>query len=256
MEVHVVNVPEYDYKSTALEPHKHILTFLKGSFIAGFVLWVFYNIFIVSILGGFISGVCYIYIVQLRTVKKRKDVLRTQFSVLLDIVAISLRTGITLTDAIIRARGKLEDRYHQNADILTEIDIFQKRYEDGIQPAYIFSDIGRRSGIEEIMDFANVYSAIEYRSGDEIEIVEKISQIISDKVRTEEEIQSVITGAKRQARIMLYLSFSVMFIFTQFMGNILHPLYSTVVGRLTSTIGLVVYVFSLYLVWKYSDIKT
>ena len=71
----------------------------------------------------------------------------------------------------------------------------------------------------------------------------------------EMEIDTMMTGAKSEANIMLFMPLGILLILGYMGQGFMDAIYTTPVGRLTATFGLVIFVVSFVLTQKFSDVK-
>ena len=170
-----------DYTVSRCTVWDHILAFLVG-FAAGFlVLFIFYKIILLSILGGAVTGVVNIFAAEQRTLQKRIRHLRTQFFDLLEAMSVAMRAGNPVLKALESARDDLLLIHGEGSDIITELDIILSRFHNAIPLSQSFADLARRSGLEDIQSFASVYATIEGKSSRADEIIRETQTVIADK---------------------------------------------------------------------------
>ena len=96
-----------DYTVSRCTVWDHILAFLVGSAAGFLVLFIFYKIILLSILGGAVTGVVNIFAAEQRTLQKRIRHLRTQFFDLLEAMSVAMRAGNPVLKALESARDDL-----------------------------------------------------------------------------------------------------------------------------------------------------
>ena len=244
-----------DYTRSNAGAVNHALTFLTG-FAAGFaVIFIFYRIIALSIGIGAAIGAANIVLSAQDAVKKRVLKLRVQFFDLLEAMSVSLRAGNTLLNALESARSDLLLIYPEDSDIITEIDIIVRRFNNAMPMSDAFSDFAARSGLEDIASFASVYAAIEGKSGRADEIVRDTQQIIADKMEIEMEIDTLMTAARSEVNIMLFMPLVLLGMIGYAGAGFMDAIYTTGIGRIVSTAGLAVFILSFILARKFSNVR-
>ena len=248
-----VSIPDYsECKFTLVE---HVLAFLIG-FAAGFViLWVFYRIPFLSILGGLIIGIVYIFISRSNAKSKRLKKLRLQFYDMLEAMSVSMRAGNPVYKSLESAKNDLSLIYADDSDIITEIDIIIRRFNNAVPLSKSFEDFAKRSGLEDVASFATIYSTIEGKSSRADEIVRETQQIIADKMEIEMEIDTMMTAAKSEVNIMLFMPLVVLGVMGYAGAGFMDAIYELPVGRLVATGGLIVFIICYILAKKFSDVE-
>lgn len=248
-----LSVPDYSVTPSTL--FDHILAFLTG-FAAGFaVLFIFYKIIPLSILGGVIVGVVYIFVAAQNAIQKRLKKLRVQFFDLLEAMSVAMRAGNPVLKALESARNDLELIYSQNSDIIVELDIIIRKFHNAVSLSAAFSDFAERSGLEDVASFASIYATIEGKSSRADEIVRETQQIISDKMEIEMEIDTLMTAAKSEVNIMLFMPLVILGVIGYAGAGFMDAIYTTALGRVVATGGLIVFIISFIMARKFSNVE-
>lgn len=244
-----------DYSKSPNGPLEHILAFLAG-FAAGFVvLYIFYRIPVLSAAGGAVVGVVNIFTSARGAIKKRMLKLRTQFFDLLEALSVAMRAGNPVLKALMSARDDLGMIYGPNTDIMRELDIIIRKFNNAIPLSEAFQDMADRSGLEDVASFASIYATIEGKSSRANEIVRETQQIISDKMEIEMEIDTMMSAAKSEVNIMLFMPLVILAVIGYAGAGFMDAIYTTPTGRLVATGGLVVFIISFILAKKFSNVE-
>jgi len=244
-----------DYKKSPSMAVDHIIAFLIGSAMGFLILFIFYKLIILSLIGGGILGIINILASMHSSTKKRRIKLRMQFFDLLEAMSVAMRAGNPMLRSLQSAREDLILIYPENSDIVIELDIIIGKFNNAVPLSAAFSDLAKRSGLEDIASFASIYATIEGKSGRADEIVRETQQIIADKMEIEMEIDTLMTAAKSEVNIMLMMPLVILGIIGYAGAGFIDAIYTTGVGRLVSTGGLAVFVFSYILARKFSNVK-
>jgi len=244
-----------DYTKSLSVTADHVVALFLG-FSAGFlVLFIFYRLFILSLIGGVVLGIVNIIVSASNSVKKRKLKLRVQFFDLLEAMSVAMRAGNPVMRSMQSAREDLILIYPEDSDIITEIDIIIGKFNNAMPVSEAFSDFAERSGLEDIAGFASIYATIEGKSSRADEIVRETQQIIADKMEIEMEIDTLLTAAKSEVNIMLLMPLVILGIIGYAGAGFMDAIYTTGVGRIVSTGGLIVFILSFIMARKFSNVK-
>jgi tight adherence protein B len=244
-----------DYSVSPSGVFDHIAAFLTG-FAAGFaVLFVFYKIFALSIVGGVLTGTVWIFVSSNNAINKRKRRLRIQFFDLLEALSVSMRAGSPVAKALQSARADLLLIYPENSDIMMELDAIIGKFMNTIPLSEGFADFAGRSGLDDIASFASIYATIEGKSSRADEIVRETQQIIADKMEIEMEIETLMTAAKSEVNIMLFMPLVILAVIGYAGAGFMDAIYTTTVGQLVATGGLIVFIISYIMAQKFSSVK-
>ena len=244
-----------DYTRSPSGTSGHVLAFFIGFTAGAGVLFIFYKIIPLSIAGGLILGIVNIFVSALEAAKKRKTKLRSQFFDLLEATSVAMRAGNPFIKALHSAREDLMLIYHEDCDIITELDIIIGRFNNAVPVSEALSDLAHRSGLEDIASFASIYATIEGKSGRDDEIVRETQQIIADKMEIEMEIETLLTAAKTELNIMLLMPLVILGIIGYTGAGFMDAIYTTGAGRIVSTGGFLVFILSYIMANKFSNVK-
>lgn len=248
-----ISVP--DYTASPCTIFDHIAAFIIGM-AAGFaVLFVFYKIVPLSIAGGLVVGIVYIFVAQQGAKKKRLFSLRTQFFDLLEAMSVSMRAGNPAFKALQSARDDLAMIYPESSDIITELDLIILKFNNAVPLSESFADFAQRSKLEDVASFASIYATIEGKSSRADEIVRETQQIIADKMEIEMEIETMMTAAKSEVNIMLFMPLVILGIIGYAGAGFMDAIYTTAIGRVVATGGLVVFIISFIMAKKFSNVQ-
>ena len=248
-----ISLPDYTVTPSTIVDH--ILAFLIG-FAAGFaVLFIFYKIIPLSICGGVLAGSVYIFVAEQNAIKKRLRKLRVQFYDLLEAMSVAMRAGNPVLKALESARGDLELIYSQSSDIIVELDIMIRKFHNAVPLSKAFFDFAERSGLEDVASFASIYATIEGKSSRADEIVRETQQIIADKMEIEMEIETMMTAAKSEVNIMLFMPLIILGVIGYAGAGFMDSIYTTPLGRLVATGGLIAFIISFILARKFSNVE-
>jgi len=244
-----------DYKRIPSATVDRVAAFVIG-FAAGFlILFIFYKLVALSITGGAILGIVNILVSAHASIKKRKLKLRVQFFDLLEALSVAMRAGNPMLLALQSAREDLVLIYPQDSDIIVEIDVIIGKFYNAVPLSEAFSNLAKRSGLEDIASFASIYATIEGKSGRADEIVRETQQIIADKMEIEMEIDTLMTAAKSEVNIMLSMPLVILGIIGYAGAGFMDAIYTTGAGRIVSTGGLIIFIISFILARKFSNVK-
>jgi len=244
-----------DYKKSPSSAADHVFAFAAGFTIGFLVLFIFYRLLAISLIGGVVLGIVNIPVSSHASIDKRKTKLRIQFFDLLEAMSVAMRAGNPILLSLKSAREDLMLIYPENSDIITELDIIIGKFNNAMPLSEAFSDLAKRSGLEDISGFASIYATIEGKSSRADEIVRETQQIIADKMEIEMEIDTLMTAAKSEVNIMLMMPLIILGIIGYAGAGFMDAIYTTGAGRLVSTGGLIVFILSFIMARKFSNVK-
>jgi tight adherence protein B len=244
-----------DYSISPSGAFDHAIAFLIG-FAAGFaVLFLFFKIVLLSMIGGAAIGSAWMLVSANEAINKRRRNLRTQFFDLLEALSVSMRAGNPISQAMQSAREDMTLLYPEDSDIIVELDIIIGKFNNTIPLSEAFANFALRSEIEDISSFASVYATIEGKASRADEIVRETQQIISDKMEIEMEIDTLMTAAKSEVNIMLMMPLVILAVIGYAGEGFMDSIYTTAAGRLVAAGGFIVFIISFIMARKFSNVN-
>jgi len=244
-----------DYSRSPCNTADYATHFVIG-FVIGFsILFIFYRLPLLCVLGGLIFGVSNMYISAKNAIQKRKLKLRLSFFDLLEAMSVSMRAGSTMHKSLINARTDLSLIYPENSDILTELNVIIGRFNNAVPLSEALSDLAARSELEDIASFAAIYATIEGKSGSADEIIRDTQRIIADKMEIEMEIDTLMTAARTEVNLMLLMPLIILGIIGYAGAGFMDAIYTTGAGRVVATAGLAVFILSYVMARNFSSVR-
>ena len=102
---------------------------------------------------------------------------------------------------------------------------------------------------------ASIYETIEGKSSRADEIVRETQQIISDKMEMEMEIETMMTAAKSEVTIMLFMPLVILLVISYAGAGFMDSIYTTPAGRVVAAFGLLIFIISFIFAKKFSRIE-
>lgn len=234
-----IRICYYEDNMTSVQ---HLVAYIIFAVMIWGILYIYYHLIILSVIGGltlsWFQEKNYAKSVQ----RKRKNQLRLQFKEFLEIITISISggSGRSMENAVIDSIHDLEMLYNEKADIVREIRLIVSDYQNaGIPMSKGFQELGERTEIDDIISFASVYATVEGETSDLGYIISQTHDVIKDKVEIIMEIETGITSAKSEAYMMLVLPLVLIVVMSTMGSGFLGGLFTTAIGRLAATVGVV-----------------
>ena len=149
-----------------------------------------------------------------------------------------------MRDWIRDTAGKKEQQFIRQAAELghPEYDRMTHQLELKMPVAGVLEQFAERTGQEDVEDFVNVFAAAKKSGGDSITIIRNAVRIISGKIDTEKEIQTMIASNKLEFEIMCAVPFAIILYMKLTFGEFLSVLYGNMAGMIIMTVCLCVYI--------------
>ncbi len=254
------NVPTYNYKVYYMKPIEKILYFLLAFVVGAAVGYLFYGgigkndlgepttitwvlDISISLIVGMIAGIAFLPMRTKQIIDKQRKQLNSQFRDMLEAFNTSLGAGKNVVDSFHSVYEDLKVQYDEGAYILKELEIIISGIANNIDIEDLLADFGARSGIEDIVSFANVFK-ICYRKGGNIkETIRSTHEILSDKMQISEDIETVVTSNKTEQKIMIAMPIALIAMI-KMMSPDFAANFTTLTGIISTTIAIGMFVIS------------
>lgn len=245
-----------NYNKCPMKFHEHIVMYVIFTVLGTAVLYVFYHSVFISLIAALVIAAFLESGYANGRIKARRKKLRVQFCDMLESMAVASRAGNTELHALEAALKDLKRTYSDDTDIIVEITDILNKYRNGIQLRVLFRDFGERSGVDDILSFAQIFEVIEGKSNKFSDIIRQTQQVISDKIEIEQEIETVLTAPKQETTMMIIMPVLLMLLFSSDGENgMMGMLFTTFGGRVLTTVCVIVFIVAYFLSQKLTDIK-
>lgn len=186
--------------------------------------------------------------------EKRQKSLKIQFRDMLDSLATSLNSGKNIMDSFQSVAQDLQVQYDADADILHELNVILTGTYNNIPIESLIQDFGRRSDVDDIESFANVFEICYRQGGNLRDVINNTHLIISEKMEIEGEIKTMAANNSLQQKIMIvipvFLVAVIKLMSPEFAAN-----FATPAGIIATTIAIVLFVIAYFVGKSVLDIK-
>ena len=177
--------------------------------------------------------------------RKREWELTLAFREAVVIVAGNLQAGNSIENAFRRAYSDLKSLYGEEADITKEFLIIGRGLENNLVLEKMLLDFGTRCGVEDIKDFADVFTVAKRTGGNLKEIIADTVEIISDKIEMRRSLRILISEKQFEQKIMCVIPFFILMYIGMTSPGYFDSLYHSLSGISIMTACLVAYVVAI-----------
>lgn len=190
-----------------------------------------------------------------KKIEERKKKLSAQFTECLQVMAGALKAGVSLEQAVFRAKIGLRDIYTEEEPIMKELSGIEAGLRMNLSVEALFTDFGKRSGSSDIREFAEVLAVAKRAGGNLVKVMENTVSFIIGKTEMEREIGAVISGKKLEGKTMGFILPALLFYMNFSMPEVTEGLYHNGRGIVIMTLVLIGYLGCLLWFDKLTDIK-
>jgi len=203
--------------------------------------YVFYN----SLLPALLLSIPAFFLYAKRSVKilrdRRKERLKREFLFAAGLLGDYLRSGYSVENAILSSEKELLQAFGEESDILREWRGMGRAMRLNMTAEEVFRDLGRRSHIREINDFAEIFEVVKRSGGQLSEVINRVTEMLAEAFTVEEQIRTTLAAKKLEQKIMNLMPVGILLYIRAGSGDLLLVMYSSILGRLVMTGCLLVY---------------
>ncbi len=245
-----------DYDVYVMSGREKIFYILIAAVVIFIVGMIFYHMVPLALILSLVA----LLFPKIRTkqiIQKRKRALNIQFKDLLYALSASMTAGRSLEMAFADALRDLEVLYPDpETPIMRETAYIIQCIRMNMTVEDAISQFARRAHIEDVANFADVIRICKRSGGNLIEVIRSTSQMISDKIETKNEIETVITAKKFESRIMTCTPIAMVAILSAASPDYMAPVFAFPgPGPFVMTIAVVMFVIAFFIGEKIMDIE-
>lgn len=173
--------------------------------------------------------------------KKKKREIQTQFMNGIQLMSASLQAGYSAENALKEAAKELCKTLKQDAVVAAEFEWMVSQIALGRNLEELFLDFARRSGIEDILSFAEVFLTAKRSGGDLLMIIRNTTFCIRQKQETMQEIETTLSGKVMEQNIMSLIPLFILAYVKFTSPEFLEAMYGNLTGTAVMSICLAVY---------------
>lgn len=220
---------------------EYLIGAVRGTGIFLLILYVFYE----SIVPGlFLFPVWILYMrdwVEDMAGKKEQE-FRRQFRDSIQSMASILKAGYSVENAIRESDKDIAPMYGKDTRIRKEYAAMIHQLDMNMPVSSVLDEFAARMNQEDVENFVNVFIAAKRSGGDGINIIRNSIRVISEKIDTENEIQTMLASKKLEFEIMCAVPFVIILYMKLTFGEFLSVLYGNPAGITVMSVCLVLYI--------------
>lgn len=238
-----------DYNKSNLTMPEKLLIWGKGLVLTAVISYLFYQsviMFIVLLPITFLT----VKSEKRKKIELRKKKLLLQFKDGIALLLSGLEAGYSIENSFKDACRELRQMYQRETDIEREYRYICASLELNEQLDNLLIDFGKRSGLEDVRSFAEVFIISKHRGGDITAIVKASIYTIQEKIEVNQEIDTLLSGKKLEQNIMNLVPLGILLYVNLTSPEFISSMYKNIVGAVIMSVCLIVYVGA-YMVGKH-----
>lgn len=188
-------------------------------------------------------------------IQERKQVLHYQFKDALTSLCVAVQAGYSVENAVSACARDMERLYGEGEDIVLEFHYMEKQLMVSVPVEQLFADLGERSGIEDMENFAVIFSSAKRTGGNLSTILQKTARMMGDKIEVKKEIQAALAAKKSEQMIMSAMPFVIILYMQITSPGFMEILYGNVFGVVSMTVCLGIYFLAYWMGQKIVNIE-
>ena len=245
-----------DYHQYEFDKREVVTVVLEASGIVLFFAWFFYRNLLWAIPLAPL-GLFWVRYQKRKKGQRQREELTEQFKECILSVSASLQAGYAVENAFLESREDMRNLYGERSLIYEELEGIRRGLVINVPLEELLLDFGKRSGCEEILQFAQMFSIAKRGGGSLSEMIRTSSNLISQRIEARGEVQTMLAGRRMEQNVMRVMPFGIVFYVGITYPGYFDPLYHELSGIGIMTLCLGLYLLSLFLgekifegIWK------
>lgn len=188
-------------------------------------------------------------------IRERRKKLNYQFKDALNALSVAVQAGYSIENAVSACTRDLERLYEKNEDILKEFHYIESQQSVSVPVEELFIDLGERSRVEDIENFASVFYTAKRTGGDLEGIIQKVTRMLGDKIDVKKEIEATLAAKKSEQFIMSMMPAGIILYLQVTSPGFLSVLYGNPFGVCAMTVCMAIYGAAYWMGRKIVDIE-
>lgn len=186
---------------------------------------------------------------------RKKEQIRQQFKEMLVLTVTGQKAGYSVENAFLKSYEDLEVLYGMHSSICRMLRDLKNGLENHLSVSELWSIMGEGCGVEEILEFSEVFSIAKKSGGNMTVIMERTAATIESRVETQKEIETLISARKLEQKIMNVMPVMLMLYINITSPGYFSSLYHSFQGIVVMTFCLCVYLAAYLIGVKLSSIE-
>lgn len=235
-----------NYKRYKFSKAEFITVLLEGIILLTLAGYFFYGS-VKSVV--FLSPVLIFYIKSRKKqkIEKKREKLREEFKETLIFIQECMEAGYSMENGFIESYSRMKERYGNKSDMVYELYVIKQGLKINLKIEDLLLDLAKRADIEDIRDFAVVFSQAKRGGGNLGFIMKRSIAIIREKMDIQKDIQIMLAGKKYENRIMNLVPVGIIGYISFTSKGFFDVMYGNLTGIVIMTLCLMAYVGAIYL---------
>lgn len=178
---------------------------------------------------------------------RRNRQMLIQFKECIQAVAASMRAGYAVENAFLDSIADLRSMFGEGCAMEGELQQLRQGLCNNVTLEVLLAEMGQRSDLEEIQEFAEVFAIAKRNGGSIPVIIDASSSSISRRLAVEEETETLLSARKLEQRVMNAMPFLIVWYVEVSNPGYFDVLYGNLAGLALMTGCMAVYLAAYFL---------
>ncbi len=188
-------------------------------------------------------------------IKTRRVRINRQFRDALNSLNVAVQAGYSVENAVSACTRDLSQLYPNGAEILDEFRYIENQLYVSVPIEELLLDLGERTGVEDIENFAAIFQCAKRTGGDMSSIIQKTTRMLGDKIDVRGEIDATLAAKKNEQNIMSLMPAGIILYLRLTSPGFLDVLYGNTLGVAVMSLCLVIYGAAFWLGTRITQIE-
>lgn len=186
-------------------------------------------------------GGVFVYYRQQKRSRRQRNQLLLEFKECVLSVAGSLKAGYAVENAFGESISDMEVMFGRDCQMVAELTKLRRGLHNNETLEGLLNDMAKRSGLEEIREFAQAFAIAKRNSGNIPDTIELYSKIISGRLELETELQTLLAAKQLEQKVMNVMPFFIILYLEYSNPGYFDMMYHSLFGAAIMTVCLAVY---------------
>ncbi|MBR3437535.1 MAG: hypothetical protein IKG97_07265 [Lachnospiraceae bacterium] len=235
-----------DYDLYRLAPRELVIYGVSAFLVLALLFHVFYDAAWLAVFA--LVPLCLIFRKNLKKVlgERRKKRLRKEFLSAVTLMGDALRSGYSAENAIAASLPELVSLWGPESDIVREWNDMIKAFRLNQTIEELLSDLGARTHVPEIQDFADVFQVTKRTGGRLSDVVMDTGLVLTEQFEAEEKVRTAVASRRFEQKIMDAMPLGILLYIRITSPDLIGLVYQSLTGRFIMTLCLSAYLGAVY----------
>lgn len=188
-------------------------------------------------------------------IERQKQELTEEFMNVLKILSANLLAGYSVENSLKEAESEIRMMYGENSLMLSEIVDMNRQIGMNQTFETVLGNFAARTGIEDIENFADIFSFAKRSGGKFVDIIESTTYRMWSKYDTGRQIDVAVSAKRLEQRLMNYIPVVLLAFLKIASKDYMSALYGNMIGVIFMTVCLVAYAAAIKLAGRFLSIE-